>query len=210
MATPVSFKGVVEQYAGRLNRDFEGKKNVIIYDYVDSHIPMFDNMYAKRLKAYKQIGYEVCTGIKGEKQTANAIFDKDTYYSVYQRDLLEANQSIVISSPIISTNKVNELITILKEKQEQGISITVVTWDPDTYGFGDSVYWMQLHEQMKQAGFYLRTEVSTCERFAIIDQEIVWYGNMNLLGKNTVEDSMMRISSNKIAAELMEVAFGRH
>ena len=51
MATPVSFRGVVEQYAG--------KENVIIYDYVDNHIPMFDNMYAKRLKAYKQIGYEL-------------------------------------------------------------------------------------------------------------------------------------------------------
>ena len=78
------------QYAGRLNRDFDGKQNVIVYDYVDSHIPMFDNMYAKRLKAYKQIGYEVCTGIVGEKQTANAIYDGDNYLEVFQRDLLEA------------------------------------------------------------------------------------------------------------------------
>ena len=60
MATPVSFQSVVEQYAGRLNRDYEGKTKVIVYDYVDSHIAMFDKMYAKRLKAYKQIGYEVC------------------------------------------------------------------------------------------------------------------------------------------------------
>ncbi len=30
MATPVAWKGVVEQYAGRLNRDYDGKKNVII------------------------------------------------------------------------------------------------------------------------------------------------------------------------------------
>ena len=69
MAMTVSARNIVEQYAGRLNRDFGGKQNVIVYDYVDSHIPMFDNMYAKRLKAYKQIGYEVCTGIVGEKQT---------------------------------------------------------------------------------------------------------------------------------------------
>lgn len=40
IATPVSFRGVVEQYAGRLNRDYEGKENVIIYDYADNHIPM--------------------------------------------------------------------------------------------------------------------------------------------------------------------------
>ena len=51
MATPVSFRGVVEQYAGRLNRDYAGKENVIIYDYVDNHIPMFNNMYMKRLES---------------------------------------------------------------------------------------------------------------------------------------------------------------
>ena len=88
MATPVSFRGVVEQYAGRLNRDYAGKENVIVYDYVDSHIPMFDNMYAKRLKAYKQIGYEICGGIASEKQSANAIFDSENYYEVYRKDLL--------------------------------------------------------------------------------------------------------------------------
>lgn len=65
MATPVSFQSVVEQYAGRLNRDYAGKENVIVYDYVDAHIPMFDKMYLKRLKAYRQIGYELCAGLHG-------------------------------------------------------------------------------------------------------------------------------------------------
>ncbi len=74
MATPISFRGVVEQYAGRLNRDYAGKENVIIYDYVDNHIPMFDNMYMKRLKAYKQIGYELSSGLKADKQIVNAIY----------------------------------------------------------------------------------------------------------------------------------------
>ena len=63
MATPVSFRSVVEQYAGQLNRDYEGKRNVIIYDYIDSHIPMSDKMYAKRMKAYGQIGYGICSGL---------------------------------------------------------------------------------------------------------------------------------------------------
>ena len=72
MATPVSFRGVVEQYAGRLNRDYAGKENVIIYDYVDNHIPMFNNMYMKRLKAYKQIGYEFGDGLQTVKQTVNS------------------------------------------------------------------------------------------------------------------------------------------
>ena len=73
MATPVSGENVVEQYVGRLNRDYDGKENVIVYDYVDSHIPKFDKMYSARMKAYKKIGYELCVNMDGEKQKANAI-----------------------------------------------------------------------------------------------------------------------------------------
>lgn len=209
MAMPVSFRSVVEQYAGRLNRDYEGKENVIVYDYVDSHIPMFDNMYAKRLKAYKQIGYEVCGGLRGKKQTANAIFDDENYYEIYRKDLLEADKNIVISSPAISGAKVYELINLLHDKQMAGVEVTIVTWEADSYGFGDAGFWMQLHEEMRQAGFYLKTVEDTCEHFAIMDQEIVWYGSMNLLANSKIDDSMMRVQSKKIAMELMGLTFGR-
>ena len=209
MAMPVSFRSVVEQYAGRLNRDYDGKDKVIVYDYVDSNIPMFDNMYAKRLRAYKQIGYEVCTGIRGEKQSANAIFDGDKYIETFHRDLLEADKNIVISSPIISGTKVYELIRFLKDKQINGVEITIVTWNPDSYGFGDAGYWMQLHEDMRQAGFYMKIVEDSCEHFAIVDQEIVWYGNINFLSKAKLEDSIMRVQSKDIANELMELTFGK-
>lgn len=209
MAMPISFRSVVEQYAGRLNRDYSGKDKVIVYDYVDSHIPMFDNMYAKRLRAYRQIGYEVCTGIKEEKQTANAIYDGDNYIETFHRDLLEADKNIIISSPVISGTKVYELIRFLKDKQIKGVEITIVTWNPDSYGFGDAGYWMQLHEDMRQAGFYMKTVEESCGHFAIVDQEIVWYGNINILSKAKLEDSIMRVHSIDIASELMELTFGK-
>ena len=192
MATPVSFRGVVEQYAGRLNRDYAGKENVIIYDYVDNHIPMFDNMYAKRLKAYKQIGYELACGLQIGKQKVNAIYDWDNYSTYYHKDLLGANNNIIISSPVISGPKVYELINLLKEKQMLGVQITIVTWAPDSYGFGDASYWMQLHEEMRKAGFYIKTVEESCERFAVIDQEVVWYGNINLLANQDLSYQMFR------------------
>ena len=193
MATPVSFRGVVEQYAGRLNRDYAGKENVIIYDYVDNHIPMFNNMYMKRLKAYKQIGYEFGDGLQTVKQTVNAIYDGNNYSENYHKDLLDSNKNIIISSPVISGSKVYELINMLKEKQMSGVQVTIVTWTPDSYGFGDAAYWMQLHEDMRRAGFYIRTVEEYCDRFAVIDQEVVWYGNINLLAKDKVDDSIMRV-----------------
>lgn len=209
MATPVSFRGVVEQYAGRLNRDYAGKENVIIYDYVDNHIPMFDNMYMKRLKAYKQIGYQLSGGLKARKQTVNAIYDGDDYRETINKDLFDADKNIIISSPAISGPKVYELIRMLKEKQEAGVQITVVTWTPDSYGFGDASYWMQLHEDMRKAGFYIKTVEEYCDRFAVIDQEVVWYGNINLLAKDKIDDSIMRVMSKEIASELMEITFGK-
>lgn len=44
------------------------------------------------------------------------------------------------------------------------------------------------------------------EHFAIIDDELVWHGGMNLLGKEDVWDNLMRIQSTQVAAELLEIA----
>ena len=106
MATPVSGENVVEQYVGRLNRDYDGKENVIVYDYVDSHIPKFDKMYSARMKAYKKIGYELCVNMDGEKQKANAIYDIENYAETYWKDLEEANSAVVVSSPRLNNQKV--------------------------------------------------------------------------------------------------------
>jgi phosphatidylserine/phosphatidylglycerophosphate/cardiolipin synthase-like enzyme len=46
--------------------------------------------------------------------------------------------------------------------------------------------------------------ICNCQKFAVIDQKIVWYGSINLLSYGSAEESMMRIESNKIAYELME------
>ena len=98
---------------------------------------------------------------------------------------------------------------MLSEKQLSGVEITIITLEPDLYRFGDAGYWMQLHEEMRQAGFYMKTVEDTCEHFAIVDQEIVWYGSINLLANIKEKDSMMRVLSKEIATELMEVTFGK-
>lgn len=59
LATPVSWSGILEQYVGRLHRDYSGKDRVFVYDYVDGDVPVFYAMYKKRLKTYKNIGYNI-------------------------------------------------------------------------------------------------------------------------------------------------------
>ena len=44
------------------------------------------------------------------------------------------------------------------------------------------------------------------EHFAVIDEELVWHGGMNLLGREDAWDNLMRIRSVQVAAELLEIA----
>jgi len=59
LTLPISWRGTLIQYAGRLHRLNEAKKKVVIYDYVDFEVPVIARMYAKRRSGYKSIGYEV-------------------------------------------------------------------------------------------------------------------------------------------------------
>jgi len=63
---PISFKGRVVQYAGRLHRYYQGKKDVRIYDYVDGNISVLARMHQKRLKTYKTMGYRMQEEENGE------------------------------------------------------------------------------------------------------------------------------------------------
>lgn len=57
LALPISWKGTLVQYTGRLHRPHAGKTEVRIYDYVDREVPMLLKMFEKRQRAYRAIGY---------------------------------------------------------------------------------------------------------------------------------------------------------
>jgi superfamily II DNA or RNA helicase len=208
LAAPVSFEGRLEQYVGRLNRDYEGKEAVYVYDYIDSHIRFFDRMYAKRLRTYKKIGFSIWTEDKQPKQTINAIYDSGNYTEKFERDLVEAEKTIVISSPNISQDKIERFLYLIKERQEEGVKVTVIATDPEEIIYGNSDICYELIREMEQIGINVITKTEVEERFAVIDDELVWHGGMNLLGKVDVWDNLMRIKSQEVAAELLEMSIG--
>jgi superfamily II DNA or RNA helicase len=59
LVMPISWRGTLEQYVGRLHRTYENKKVVQVYDYLDINVPMLMRMFKKRLKGYKSIGYVI-------------------------------------------------------------------------------------------------------------------------------------------------------
>jgi superfamily II DNA or RNA helicase len=59
LALPISWRGTLVQYAGRLHRLHDQKKDVIIYDYADLAVPMLARIHERRLRGYRAIGYQV-------------------------------------------------------------------------------------------------------------------------------------------------------
>ena len=204
LALPISWKGLVAQYAGRLHRENEGKKDARIYDYIDIHEPVCDNMYRKRLKGYASIGYKIISrhsptlfdNVKeiGMPVSKEQIFNGRTFYRPYVSSIGDAKRSIVVSSPKLYRVERNVLVNQLRELAHIGIDVLIITTasNPET-------------EYLLQRGLSVRIlpEVKLCT--TIIDKAIVWYGAINTLGYATEEDNVIKVVDNKLANELLEV-----
>jgi superfamily II DNA or RNA helicase len=80
LASPVSWKGTLVQYTGRLHRLHPAKREVRIYDYVDRQVPMLLRMFEKRLRGYRAIGYargEAPLGYSEPKEDLIVEYDDD-------------------------------------------------------------------------------------------------------------------------------------
>lgn len=203
LATPIAWEGNVEQYAGRLHRDYEGKKEVIIYDYVDSNIRVLDNMYHKRLQAYKKIGYSIYTPYEPLTPTDNSIFDSETYLLPLEQALLQARTEIFIAHPDINTSKINWVTSLLHHKYTEGIKTTIITRPINSYSSQRQHAISQLHTRIRAAGIYLNTQDNLHHHFVIIDRSHVWYGNANILSRDKTNTYLIRITSPDIACDLL-------
>jgi len=175
LAMPVSWKGTVQQYAGRLHRLFEGKSEVQIYDYVDIHVAMLERMYQKRLKGYATIGYKA-KGAPQPIEDVHSIYDNNSFFPVYSADMLAAQNEIVIVSPFLTKRRV---LTSLNYLAAANAKVTVVTKPPDNYADKEKGKINECIELLLQHGIAVKTKDRIHQKFAVIDQRLVWYGSIN-------------------------------
>ena len=201
LALPISWKGLVAQYAGRLHRENEGKKDVRIYDYIDIHEPVCDSMYRKRLKGYASIGYK--TIIKGSPTlfddvndidfsiNEGQIFNGKTYFRPYKTDLGTAKHSIVLSSPKLYKVERNGLVEHLMDLSSQGIDVLVLTHTANEQA-----------EYLQRKGLSVKIIPTLSLCTTIIDKSVVWYGAINALGYTSEEENVIKVTDNNLADEL--------
>ena len=201
LTMPVSWKGTLAQYAGRLHRSYEGKREVRIYDYVDAQVPILERMYHKRLRGYAELGYEVKLG--GRDNASCVIYTGSEYLEPFTTDLASAAREIVISSPYIQKNRVKSLLPLLT-----GVPATVYSAPPESYKpeYQDAL--AASIALLESSGVTVIRRPNLTLRLAIIDKSLVWYGDINPLSYPTRDADAIRFDSADIAGDLMDTLNG--
>lgn len=195
LALPVSWKGLITQYAGRLHRDYDGKEEVCIYDYIDLRLPICDSMYRKRIQGYKNIGYSISVGNEGlfSDPKADAIYGVTNFERVFHEDLASAKRSIVISTIRLRWNRTPRVIELLAASVQRGVNITIIIAEAG-----------HREEDLWQMGLSILHRPECKMQAAIIDQHIGWYGSVNLIGKSIEDATSIRLDSSDFTSPLFD------
>ena len=204
LAMPISWKGTLAQYAGRLHRNYKGKQEVRIYDYVDIHVPTLERMYHKRLKGYAELGYQVKFG--AADQAVSVIYDGYSSMLPFEQDLDDAARSVVIVSPYLQKGRIVKLLPSLQKAIASGVKIEIHTRTADSRELSNQESVYEAIEMMEQTGIVVHTHKELNQRYAVVDESIVWYGGVDFLAFGRKDTDVLRFKNPDIAGEFLSLS----
>lgn len=202
LAMPFSWKGTLAQYCGRLHRNFVGKDEVLIFDYVDFRLPVFDRMYRNRLKGYKQLGYTIKPVFdSGKKEEApSKLYSADDYKPDFIQDCMNTKKSAIIYSPYLSKTEVQKFLPLIPKIISNGCKIFIMTKLHEDEGRQKKQ--QQYINMLEIAGAAVSAKENITQRLAIFDEKILWYGSINFIGYSEGEDCSIRICNSEIVSAI--------
>lgn len=187
------------QYTGRLHRNYEGKKEVRVYDYVDLHQPMCETMYKRRLRGYAAVGYKIEDVINDnpQKDSLHIIYNGENFESTFLQDIDSAKSSIIISCPLIRIYHRHEIIDHLVRASARGVNIQVFV---HKCGYDE--------DKLKELGINVVMKDSLSLQCAVIDKSLYWYGDVNILGFHASDSSIIRMDDVEVAGLFLDIIYG--
>ena len=122
---------------------------------------------------------------------------------LFNQDISTAKKEILIVSPFIRKRRTVQMMNHLKIAAEKNIRVIVVTRPSEDFNPEGAAALHGLHDLLKNNGIQIVFKSNIHQKFAIMDQNIIWYGSINLLSYGSAQESIMRIESYNIANELI-------
>ena len=133
----------------------------------------------------------------------SALFDNNTFYKAFERDLRRARQSVIIESPFITRRRMEHLLPLLTKLRRKGVHIVVNTRNPEEHNEEYSIQAEDAVAAMQDIGIKVLYTVKHHRKLAIIDEEILWEGSLNILSQGDSCEIMRRTSSASLALQMM-------
>lgn len=134
---------------------------------------------------------------------SSRLYDNETFYGTFSEDLRNATESVIIESPFITTKHMNVLLPILCKLRIHDIHIFVNTRNPEEHDKEYVAQAIQAIAAMQDIGVTVLYTVKHHRKLAIIDNEILWEGSLNILSQNDSCEIMRRIESKELAQQMM-------
>ena len=136
-------------------------------------------------------------------KSGDIIYDEESFIDPFLEDVKNAKKSIFIVSPFVKTRKVKWLIDGILENFSK-VNVTIVTRPHDSF-FGKTEMDVLNGVTISQNdNVNVISKEFIHQKFAIIDEKIVWYGSINFLSFETSKESVMRIVTGSVAGKLIK------
>jgi phosphatidylserine/phosphatidylglycerophosphate/cardiolipin synthase-like enzyme len=135
---------------------------------------------------------------------SSRLFDNETFYKAFIKDLGRASHGIYIESPFMTTERMDMLLPILRRACQRGLQITVNTRPPSEH---DGKYIDQAYkavQDMQSIGIIVLYTVKHHRKIAIIDDEIIWEGSLNILSQSDSCELMRRSVSSSLVRQMKQ------
>ena len=131
------------------------------------------------------------------------MYDEQSFYRAFEKDLYSARKSVIIESPFITLRRIEELLPVITKLRRKGVSVTVNTRNPIEH---EEKYEMQALiavEKLQGLGVKVLYTVKHHRKLAIIDGTVAWNGSLNILSQHDSCEIMWRVVSKGIADQLL-------
>jgi len=133
---------------------------------------------------------------------ATGIFTEGTFYPAFRRDLMAANDSVVIFSPYATSAGTGRWMDTLTGLIRRDLQVRLVTRPPGNQGGVLEEGLDGLIQNMEASGVVVDLRQNMHEKLAIIDGRILWHGSLNIFSHRNTSESMLRIPSPSACGQI--------
>ena len=125
-----------------------------------------------------------------------------TFYPRFTEDLKSAKSSILIFSPFLTKRGTNRWIDLLRFAISRGVRVRLVTRPPGDQGGVLDEGLPAVVKHIRELGIPVDYRARIHEKIAIIDEEILWHGSLNIFSQRDTTESMLRLRSPAACARV--------